>query len=390
MPRHPQLSPTTSTLSSTVFSDLVKKAKEREGPIFPLHVGDTYREPLEAARAERQLTAEHPRLHNYAPVQGEPELLDAIVARMKERTGIERDRKQVQVMSGATAGLSVVAATILSPGDEVLLPAPFWPLIRGIIASRGATPVQVPFLDRIGSKGFDPEAELERRVTDRTVALYVNTPSNPTGRIIPSDVIDAMVKVAKRHDLWVVCDEAYEELWFGDEGPAPVWARGDLRDRAVAAHTLSKSYGLAGARVGWTHGPEGVMKAIRGAQTFMTYCSPRPMQFGAVHALRDGDGWLAEARRDYRKAGDAAADVLGIERPAGGTFLFFDAGPYLPDDADSCMPFLERCIEAGVLLTPGASCGEDYARWVRLCFTSVPMDELERALGALQPLVAKG
>jgi len=386
MPRHPGVSTTTETLSAHVFSRLAKKAREHRGHVYPLHVGDTCLEPLAAARAEARRTDDHPRLHNYAPVQGEPALLDAVVRRIGARAGEAPSRENVQIVSGATSGLSIVARTILDPGDEVILPSPYWPLIRGIIASRGAVPVEVPFFDRIDDPSFDAEAVVEEAVTERTTALYVNTPQNPTGRILPEHVVDALANVANRHDLWVVCDEAYDELWLTDERPAPVWNRPDLRDRAVATHTLSKSYGLAGARVGYTHGPGEVMRAIRGLQTFQTYCAPRPMQLGAARALDEGDAWLDEARHLYREAGNEAADALGLRRPDGGTFLFFDASPHFRTGED-LMGFLERCLDAGVLLTPGPSCGRHYGDWARLCFTSVPPGELREALERLRTVV---
>lgn len=386
MPRHPRVSHTTESLSSGVFSQLARKAREHHGRIYPLHVGDTYLDPLSPARAEAQRTIDHERLHNYAPVQGEPTLLATIAQRLEQRTGEPISTERIQVVSGATSGLSVVCATILDHGDEVIVPSPFWPLIRGIIASRGGVPVQLPFFDRLRDPRFDPERAIEETITDRTVALYINTPNNPTGAVIPSDVIDAMLRVAKKRDLWVLCDEAYEELWFTDTRPAPVWAHPEARGRAIATHTLSKSYGLAGARIGFTHGPADVMVAVRAVQTFQTYCAPRPMQLGAVHALAGGDGWLAEARAAYRRAGYEAADALGIPRPEGGTFLFFDASPFMREGED-ILDFLGRCLDAGVLLTPGESCGRDYGSWVRLCFTSVPPGELREALGILRGVI---
>jgi N-succinyldiaminopimelate aminotransferase len=386
MPRFPDVSKHAHSVSARVYSGLEQRALAKNEQIYRLHVGDTYRDPVAAARAEHQLSAEHPGLHKYAPVHGEPSLIDAFIANVQRRHGETLNPDLVQVMSGATAGLSIVCQVLLEPGDEVLLPSPFWPLSRGIIATKGAVPVQVPFYTRFDEPGFDAEAVLESAVTERTAALYINTPNNPSGRVLPDATIGAMMRVAKRHDLWVLCDEAYEEIYFDREPPDAVWKRADTRDRAIAFHTLSKTYGFAGARVGFTHGPEYVMASIRGMQTFHTYCAPRPMQFGAVGALHYGGAWVEESRSLYRDAGYEAADALGVRRPEGGTFLFIDVSAQLDPGAADCSAFLERCADAGVLLTPGQSCGADYAKWVRLCFTSVPPDQLAAALGKLTPL----
>lgn len=387
MPRFPNVSKHAHSVSARVYSNLERRALAKNEALYRLHVGDTYRDPVAAARAENQLSAEHAGLHKYAPVHGEPSLIEAFIAYVETRHGETLNPDLVQVMSGATAGLSIVCQVLLEPGDEVLLPSPFWPLSRGIISTKMAVPVQVPFYTRLDEPGFDAEAVLESAVTDRTVALYINTPNNPSGRVLPDATVDAMMRVATRHGLWVLCDEAYEEIYFDREPPDAVWKRPGIRDRAIAFHTLSKTYGFAGARVGFTHGPECVMAAIRGMQTFHTYCAPRPMQFGAVGALQQGGAWVDESRSLYRDAGYQAADALGVPRPEGGTFLFIDVGAQLGSGDEDCSAFLERCADAGVLLTPGRSCGADYSKWVRLCFTSVPPDQLAAALEKLKPLV---
>ena len=386
MPRFPNISKNAHTVSARVYSNLAQRAHAQNAEVFPLHVGDTYREPVAAAQAERQRTEEHPGLHAYAPVQGEPSAIDAFIGYVQARHGESLDRELVQLMPGATAGLSIVCQVLLEPGDEVLLPSPFWPLSRGIIATKGAVPVQVPFYTRLDEADFDPEAALESAVTERTVALYINTPNNPSGRVLSEHNITAMLRVAKRHDLWVFCDEAYEEIYFDRAAPDAIWKRPEVRDRAIAFHTLSKTYGFAGARIGFTHGPASVMTAVRGMQTFHTYCASRPMQFGAVGALQQGGDWVEQSRVLYRDAGYQAADALRVSRPEGGTFLFIDVSALLEPGAKDCSGFLERCADQGVLLTPGSSCGADYATWVRLCFTSVPPARLEAALAKLAPL----
>lgn len=358
------------------------------GPVHPLHVGDTHLEPPPAALEQMRASATQVGQHRYAPVQGIEPLLEQIEAALAERGGVPVERDCMQVTAGATSGLSVVAGALWAPGDEVLLPSPFWPLIRGIIQSRGARAVQVPLWTRVSEPGFDVAAALEPHITRRTVALYLNSPHNPTGHILPAGQLDALADLAEAHNLWVICDEAYEHLWYGAEAPTPIWAHPRLRARAIACHTLSKSFAMAGARIGYVHGPAAAMQVIRGVQTFQTYCAAQPMQWLAAHALATRGTWLPALRQRNRQAGTLAATALGAEAPEGGTFLFVDARPALRPGESDCEALLHRALDAGVMLTPGAACGTDFGGWVRLCFTSVPEPALQDAMQRLEPVLA--
>jgi N-succinyldiaminopimelate aminotransferase len=383
MPRFPHSASSAHSLSDGVFGKLVQRSSARAQRVYSLHVGDTYLEPLALARAEAQKADEHPRLHNYAPVQGEPELLRAIIGKVQRRSGVTLEPGDLQVMAGATAAMGIICTTLLEAGDEVIIPSPFWPLIRGAVRSRGATAVEVPLFTRLDEPGFDPVSALERAITPRTVALYLNSPHNPTGRVLPEKHLAGIAQLAEKHGLWIIGDEVYEDVWFGAEPPRSLFARPDMAARTIATHSVSKAYGLAGARVGYTHGPHEVMEVIRGVQTFYSYCAPRPMQFGAALALEQGDSWLAEMRALYARAGRAAAEALEIPAPEGGTFLFFDMQRFMRP-AETLTEILQRCLDAGVMLTPGTACGSDFGTWARLCFTTVPEAELHEALKLLR------
>lgn len=383
MPRFPRSAASAQSLSDRVFGRLVAKSSAHTGRLYPLHVGDTYLEPPARSRAQEQLAEERDRLHNYAPVQGEPLLLDAIRHKLARRSAWDVESDCLQVMSGATAGLGVVATALLEPGDEVIIPAPFWPLIRGIVRARGAVAVEVPVFSRLGEAGFDPVAAVAAAITPRTAAIYVNSPHNPTGAMLPESALRGLGRLAQQHDLWLICDEVYEDVWFGEAPPSSAFTLPEYEGRTIATHSVSKAYGLAGARIGYTHGPREIMAVIRGVQTFYTYCAPRPLQFGAANALEHGDPWLADMRRTYARAGRAAAEALGLPEPLGGTFLFFDLSRFMAK-GDTAEQVLERCVDAGVILTPGTACGKDYENWARLCFTVIPEPDLREALARLQ------
>lgn len=389
MPRYPSPARSADGLSPAVYSSLLSLAEESGREVFALNVGDTYLEPPHAARVQRLADAPHPGLHRYADVRGEPALLDAIVADHARR-GLPVERERVQVTAGGTSGLDIAARTLLDPGDELILLAPYWPLIRGIVRATGAQPVELPLFTELRKPGFDLRAALEGARTARTAAIYVNSPNNPTGVVLREAEIAVIAAFAEEHGLWVLCDEAYERLAFEREPGArvpAVWTHPVLQERAVVMHTFSKSFGLAGARVGYLHGPAQAMQRIAGLSTFTSYCAARPMQLAAARALSpESDAWLGEARARYRAAAEQTAKALRVPVPEGGTFVFFNTRPYLRDGEEP-EALLERCARAGVVLTPGVVAGAAYRSWARLCFTCVPPSVLTRALATLQRLL---
>lgn len=387
MPRMPALSPHAEALTDQLYSPLMERAQASGRPIRPLHIGDTWREPYEGARVDRIASRERPWIHTYAPVAGEPELRRAFSDHLRETRGLAVSAEQLQVTAGATSGFAAAVNTLFDVGDEVLVPAPYWPLIRGLIASRGAVPVELPFFDQLGDPTFDVERELERRVTSRTVAIYLNAPNNPSGATMSAEHLDAIARLAARHDLWVLADEAYADLVF-DGSRTRTLEHPTLAARTLGFHTLSKSHGIAGARIGFVHGPDAVMRAIRGMQLHLAYCAPRPMQWSAVAALRDGRGWVEETLTFYRDAAASSARVFHAETPAAGTFLFVDVTRWLPRGSENSGAFLEACADRGVLLTPGSVSGRDYARWVRVCFTSVAPTDLASALAEIRAVIS--
>jgi N-succinyldiaminopimelate aminotransferase len=155
-------------------------------------------------------------------------------------------------------------------------------------------------------------------------------------------------------------------------------------ERTIAVHSFSKAYGMAGNRCGWLVAPEAVLTATQKLGTHTYYSTSTAGQHAAIRALRDGDTWLRDAASRYRAAGERAAELLGVDAPEGGTFLFLDVGPAL--DERGLLGFLEACADRGVFLAPGPSFGP-YESWVRLCFTAVDPERTERGVRALRALL---
>jgi aspartate/methionine/tyrosine aminotransferase len=378
MPRPPFAAPSVAAMPGAVFSRIAHKLKSHQGELFPLHVGDTWMEPFDGGRMQDLGVRKHPGMHRYTSPQGLPSLLEALTDKVRSRNGLPCTPGSILVTAGATGGLGAAIGMLAAPGEEVLILAPFWPLIRGIVQTFRATPVEVPFYDRV----VDLEGALEavrERITARTVALYVSSPSNPTGKVLPEAWLHGLAELAREHDIWLLSDEVYEDYVF--EGQHHSIGR-FAPERTFTSFSFSKAYGMAGNRTGYLVGPPQAIAAARKISTHTFYSAPTAGQLAGLQALRGGQGWLDAARESYRQAGWSAADTLGLPRPQGSTFLFLDVRDQL--DERGIFGFLEDALEDGLVMAPGPSFGQGYEGHVRLCFTSAPPDRVAEAVTRLK------
>ncbi len=360
-----------------VFSPIAGRLAELRAEACPLHVGDTWIEPFSGARMQDLRQEDHPGLHRYSDTQGVAQLIDAIVEKARLRNGLVCERESVLATAGATGALGAAVGMLAAPGEEVLILAPFWPLIRGIVQAFRGVPREVPFYDRVDSAESAVEAVRER-LSPQTVALYVSTPSNPTGRVLPSAWLEALAEFARSEDLWLISDEVYEDYVYRGEH---VSIGRFAPERTLTVFSFSKAYGMAGNRTGYLVGPPEAVTQVRKVSTHTVYAAPTAGQLAGLRALRDGAAWLERAREAYRVAGEETARELGLPRPEGSMFCFVDVSQRL--DERGIWGFLEDCVEDGVALAPGHSCGEAYGGWVRLCYTSAPPDQVKKAVQRL-------
>ncbi len=381
MPRFPEVSDTVAAMRGSVYSALAHRLASFDGEVYPFHIGDTWMEPAIGCRMQDIAVEDFPGMHRYAMVQGRSGLIDAIVSRTRERTGAPTERADVLVTAGATGGLGALVGGLVSPGDEVLILAPYWPLIAGITRTFHGIPVPVPFVGEVDGPETAVEA-VEARRSERTVALYINTPNNPTGRIIERPVLEALVSWARSHDLWVISDEVYEDYAYASEHS---YTRPLAPERVFSCHSFSKAFGMAGNRAGYIVGPTEVMHQVRKVGVHTYYSTPTAAQIAAQHALEGlADEWVADAARLYQEIGRHAAERLGAEPPQGSTFVWLDVADRL--DERGLGGFLEDCVDRGLFIAPGPSFGP-YPTHVRMCFTATPPDVTRRGIEVLRDLI---
>jgi len=391
------LSSAASAVRTSVFAELqgrIDAFKAGGGALIPLHIGDTYLPPPAAALRASE-GAHHRELSVYGVVSGLPELRDALATRLQGRglTPVEGP-ENVHVACGCTHALCCACRATLNPGDEVLVASPYWPLIIGVLQTCGLQPVEVPLSGRCHDEPeLDVAATLSAALTPMTRAIYFSTPNNPDGRIYSRKQLEAVAQVALANDLWVLSDEVYADFVYSDEGLCSIAVLPGMAERTITTYSLSKSHALAGARVGYVAATKRIVDAVRRMSNHTVYNIPVPMQRAALAAVQDEGEWLDDARARYRKARDsscAALDDLGLAHqvPMGGSFVFLDLGERLA--GRPLRELLELAIDRGVLLAPGEAFGVGYERWVRLCFTGAPLDQvlvgIERLGEALEAL----
>src|SRR5829696_7958360 len=371
---------------TTVFAEMSALA-ERTGAInlgqgFPDEDGPA--EILEAA-AEALRDGRN----QSAPLPGVPPLRAAIAEHQRRRYGLEHDPDgEVQVTFGATEAIAAALLGLCDPGDEVVALDPTYDSYAAAAAFAGARLARVPL--RPPEWRFDP-AELEAAVTARTRVLLLNSPHNPTGRVLDRAELEAVAAVCRERDLIAVSDEVYEHLVFEGEH-VPLATLPGMAGRALTVSSIGKTFSVTGWKTGWACGPAELVAAVRGAKQFMTFAGGTPFQHAAASALAIAEPHGAQLAAELKVKRDRLCDGLEragatVLRPAGTYFVNADVRPLGYDDGVAfCRELPER---AGVVAIPtSVFCGDpERARSLvrfAFCKREAVIDEAAARLGRLR------
>jgi aspartate aminotransferase len=337
-----------------------------------------------------------PRNHHYTPSAGLPELRAAIAEKTRRDSGVACEASQVLVTNGAKHAVYEALQTILDPGDEVLLPAPYWTTYPESISLAGGDPVVVPTTDATGFRVSVDELEAVR--TPRTKALFFVSPSNPTGAVYPGAEVEAVGRWALEHGVWVVADEIYEHLTFGDHrftsmpGVVP-----DLAGTSFIVNGVAKTYAMTGWRVGWIVGPPDAMKAAINLQSHSTSNVANVSQRATLAALNGDLDAVATMRAAFERRGTRMLQLLlaipGVTclEPQGAFYCFPSFEGVLGREIAGrrCRSTLELAAvlldEAKVAIVPGEAFGAP--GYARLSFATSDED-IEEGLQRIAKLLA--
>ena len=324
----------------------------------------------------------------YAPSSGVPELRRAILEKVRRRNAIPADDESPIVVNGGMHGLFAAFATLLDPGDEVLMLSPYWTPIVDVVRYHGASAVLVPARE---AERDGLSAALGRRVTPRTKLLYWNSPTNPTGQVFSRPQIEEAARFAADAGIAVISDEAYEDLIYEGEGHFSVASFPGMFERTITVFTLSKTYSMTGWRAGYVLVPKRWRPAMQTAVLYSINGVSTPTQWAMLEALTMPQTFLDEAKAGYRRRRDALVAGLKaagfeIEAPRAALYLFPKAPASLgPDSAKAAAALLDTKRVATV---PGIVFGPEGEGHLRFSF-SVPEDTIEGGVEALAGVAAR-
>ncbi|RZO11206.1 MAG: pyridoxal phosphate-dependent aminotransferase [Synechococcus sp. MED-G135] len=337
---------------------------------------------------EAAIKALHDGVTRYGPAAGDPELREAIADKLTQHNNIPSTATNVLVTNGGKQAIFNLFQVLLNPGDQVLIPAPYWLSYPEMARLAGAEPVVIP---SSAEEGFSLDLDaLEAAITPNTRLLVINSPGNPTGRVIERSEMLAVAEIVRRHpQLLVMSDEIYEYLLEEGETHHSFAALApDLAERTMVVNGFAKGWAMTGWRLGYLVAPPEVIKAAAALQSQSTSNVCSFAQRGALAALRGSQDCVKSmaasfnSRRRLLTQGLKALDGLTLVPPRGAFYAF----PKLPDHVSSSLAFCEAALEReGLALVPGAAFGDD--RCVRLS-CAVSHETIEDGLTRLEPLLA--
>lgn len=360
---------------------------ESGDPSFPIapHVRKAAEDALAAGKT------------HYVPNNGIPELREALAAKVRQRNGYEAEPRHVFVTNGAMHALYVLFASLVAPGDRVIVPDPMWTeVVENIKLARGI-PRPVP-VTAASDYAYDPAA-IEKAITRDTVAIFLNTPHNPTGAVIPASKLREIVRIARAHDLWLVSDEAYEDVVYEPYRHVSIASvAGDYADRVISIYSFSKSHAMSGLRVGYIVTRNELLGERIGKLLRCTINGVNSVaQWAALAAVTGDDAHLRTMKHEYRLRRDimiaALASIPGVRpfTPHGAFYVWAELDRALyrrlgVKDADGLSSLL---ASHGVGSTPGDAFGSSAPDAVRFAF-SCATEMVEEGSVELRRILTRG
>jgi aspartate aminotransferase len=324
----------------------------------------------------------------YTYKAGLPELRQTIADYLRRLYGKPIDMERIAVTSAGINALMLVAQALIDPGDNLVIVAPIWPNIAAVVSIMGGEPRLVS-LDPTPDGGW--RLDLDKLIAacdERTKGIFVNSPANPTGWMASADEIAALTAFARRRGLWIVADEVYNRIVYGNQVAPSFLVPGEPDDRLIVVNSFSKSWAMTGWRLGWMVIPTDLLPTLEKLIEFNTSGSPTFLQRAGIAAIRDGEPFVQSFVARCRAAREAAIDALQscrrveVARPEGAFYAFLRVA-----GVNNSTAFAKEILaKTKIGLAPGSAFGPMGEGYLRLCFAREPA-AIAAAVERLRPML---
>lgn len=323
----------------------------------------------------------------YGSPIGEPALRQEISDYYKRTLNVDVPANRIFVTTSGTNAMDYALTALLDPGDDVIAVTPIWKNLLSAVEVAEANAIEVPLDENEGKWTLDLDRVFDS-VTEKTRAILIVSPSNPTGWVITDDEIKSLLEFSRRTGIWIIADEVYNRLTLFDDHAPSFLQHSKERDFLLTVNSFSKAWAMTGWRLGWLVGPPCAEDIICDIALYNTMGAPTPLQYGGIAALRHGEDFIKQQKQQW-----ISNRKLLVERfkdhprirmnPPEATFYSF----FRVDGEDKCISFcIDLVDKVGLVLAPGVGFGKDCSGYIRLCY-AVSEELLTEALDRLEEAV---
>jgi len=387
MPRFPEYAERTNSISGSVFEKFRPKMQQMGSILVKLHIGDSYLPPPYALPIDADFRQRSDGFNRYCNTFGIPELREVLSEKLKDDNQMTVNSEQIMMTCGATNALSVSVQTLVDPGEDVLVLTPFWPFFSGMVKAAGGNVVEVPLYLRLYQQPeFDIHDYLNSFLTSRTVAIYINTPNNPSGKVLNQSQLEQVAGFARENNLWIISDEAYDGMTYDNHRHISIGILPGMFDQTLSIFTFSKVYMFSGLRLGYIVTNESAIKNLNKIMVHQVYSPATISQQMMIEPVKTRDHWRGEFVKHCQELRDMFIANLKIspQIPEGSYYFFFPIKEYAK--TRDYWQIINDCFEGGVSVAPGNDFGSDYSDYIRICFTGEPPNRLEMAIDRLNKI----
>jgi aspartate/methionine/tyrosine aminotransferase len=381
-----RLRPLFETLTGSRIRAVSESAFGKSG-LIPLWFGESDRvtPPFINEAAKKALDAGHT---FYTPNRGIPALREAVAGYVSGLRQRRIDVERVTITASGVNAIMLVMQTLVDPGDNVVLVTPLWPNCADAVSALSAEPRRASLTPRDGGWTLDLD-RLFDLCDDRTRAIFVNSPGNPTGWMAKPEELRAILDFCRRRRIWAIADEVYERLVYDRPVSPSLLDIATPEDPVISINSFSKAWCMTGWRLGWVIAPEGYGDTLGKVTEFNMSAATSFVQHAGIAAIKEGEPFVAEIVEQYRQARDLVTQRLGgmrrvrMARPDAAFYAFFQVDGM----TDSLATAKEIVAKYGVGLAPGIAFGPEGEGWLRLCFATGKA-KLSEALDRLEPALS--